>query len=299
MFKPLLPASIELEVTSGDESMTVFADADLMSQALLNLCINARDAMPTGGRLQVSLQQQSIRDRRERAGLANELFLVPGEYAVISVSDNGCGIADEVKDRIFEPFYTTKEVGKGTGMGLAIVYAALQEHGGTVTVESVVGTGSTFTIFLPVTTQHARIAESTSVSNVERSIQGHETVLFAEDDVLVRDFSVRLLRQAGYSVIEAIDGQDAIDKFQKHANSIHLVIMDVVMPKLGGYEAAIRIQSICPEAKIVFCSGYAPEATGPSLLNNSFSDVVCKPMRSDELLALVRDQLNEVSLCQS
>jgi len=299
MFKPLRPGSIEIEVTLGDESITVFADTDLISQALLNLCINARDAMPTGGRLQVSLQQQSVRDRRDREISVYEPLLVPGEYAVISVSDNGCGIADDVKDRIFEPFYTTKEVGKGTGMGLAIVYGALREHGGMVTVESVIGIGSTFRIFLPVKTQNARIEVSTSVSDVERSAHGHETVLFAEDDVLVRDVSVRLLRQAGYSVIEAIDGQDAIDKFQKHANSIHLVIMDVVMPKLSGYEAAIRIQSIRPEAKIVFCSGYDPEATGPSLLKNSVSDVVCKPMRSDKLLALVRDQLNEVSLCQS
>ncbi len=297
MFKPLLPAPIELEVSSGDESLTVFADADLISQALLNLCINARDAMPTGGRLQVSLQRQSIRDRRERAVLTNEPLLEPGEYAVISVTDNGCGIADAVKERIFEPFYTTKEVGKGTGMGLAIVFGALQQHGGTVTVESVVGTGSTFRIFLPVAAQHAVIVESTSVSDVERSMQGHETVLFAEDDVMVRDVGVRLLRQAGYSVIEAIDGQDAIDKFEGHAKSIHLVIMDVVMPKLGGYEAARRILSSCPKTKIVFCSGYDPETTGPNLMNKDFGDVVSKPMRSDKLLALVRDQLNEVSVC--
>jgi len=208
MFKPLLPASIELEVTSGGESLLVFADADLMSQALLNLCINARDAMPTGGRLRVSLQLRSIHDRRERAVLANDPLLNPGEYAVISVTDNGCGIADEVKNRIFEPFFTTKEVGKGSGMGLAIVFAASQEHDGTVTVESAVGTGSTFRIFLPVSSQYPTIALSESVSDVERFNPGQETVLFVEDDVLVRDVGVRVLRQAGYSVIEAIDGHN-------------------------------------------------------------------------------------------
>ena len=170
---------------------------------------------------------------------------------------------------------------------------------GATLVAGTLGTGSTFRIFLPVTAQRARIAESTSVSDVERSIQGHETVLFAEDDAMVRDAGVRLLRQASYSVIEAIDGQDAIDKFEEHASSIQLVIMDVVMPKLSGYEAARRILSSCPETKIVFCSGYDPEATGPNLLNNCVSDVVSKPIRSDRLLALVRDKLNEASLCYS
>lgn len=299
MFKPLLPAFVELEVTTGDELLMVFADADLMSQALLNLCINARDAMPTGGRLLVSLQRHSIHESYERAVLADEPSLDPGEYAVVSVTDNGCGLAEEVKDRIFEPFYTTKEVGKGTGMGLAIVFGALQEHGGTVTVESALGMGATFRIFLPLSTRYATQSQSQSFSEVGRSNPGNETVLFAEDDVLVRQAGVRLLRQAGYSVIEAIDGQDAIDQFEEHANSIQLVIMDVVMPKLGGYEAANRIQSICPETKIVFCSGYDPEVFGPNLLNNSVSDIVSKPMHSDQLLALVRAQLNEVSPCYS
>ena len=299
MFKPLLPASIELEITTGDESLTVFADADLISQAMLNLCINARDAMPTGGRLRVSLQQQSIRDRRERAVLANEPFLDPGGYAVISVSDNGFGISDEVKDRIFEPFYTTKEVGKGTGMGLAIVFGAIQEHGGAVTVVSEVGTGSTFRIFLPLVAQASKIEPSANIYDIEPSIHGHETILFAEDDAMVRNVGVRLLRESGYSVIEAIDGQDAIDKFQMHAKSIHLVILDVVMPKLGGYDAARRILSICPDTKIVFCSGYAPEEIGPNPLNHAVVDIVSKPMSSHTLLTLICDQFNEGSPCYS
>ena len=298
MIKPLMPSNVELQVDLNQESMLVCADANLLSQALLNLCINARDAMPMGGRVSIILQERVIPDSKGRVVSVTEPLLAAGRYAVFSVSDTGCGMSSEVQERIFEPFYTTKQVGKGTGMGLAIVFSALQEIDGTVTVESEQGVGSTFRLFVPISLEPSNDLLNT-VASQEGTFSGSETVLLAEDDLMVRSVAARLLRHAGYCVIEACDGEDAITKFEANANSIELAILDLMMPNSSGSEVADRIKAIRPETKVIFCTGYDPADVCEDAFPDSLNKVIQKPIESAAFLSAVREALNEVVLCQS
>lgn len=299
MINPLLPSNIETTIDLSNEPMLVNGDADLLSQALLNLCINARDAMPKGGQLRISLRQQILSERKGCPVSATEPLLASGQYAVFSVSDTGCGMSIEVQERIFEPFYTTKEVGKGTGMGLAIVFSALQDIAGMVTVESKEGFGSTFRLFLPVSSQQADDVGSTVDPSFERALFGSETVLLAEDNEMVRTVTARMLRHAGYRVIEACDAEEAIAIFLEHVDVIKLVILDVIMPKASAMEVADRIESINPEIKFIYCTGYDQDDLFENGLTDSSFKVIQKPIEPETLFSAIRDTLNEPILCQS
>jgi two-component system, cell cycle sensor histidine kinase and response regulator CckA len=290
LLRPLIGADIEVEMNLAPDIGMVHADAGHLQQLLMNLCVNARDAMPQGGKLLI---------KTENLLLTNNLSelrrdLEPGRYLVLSVTDNGCGMTSEVRDRIFEPFFTTKGVGKGTGLGLPMVYGVVRQHNGTVRVYSEVGMGTSFRIYLPAIDQ-----TSPQRLDIPRSKPrgGSETILVAEDDPMVRDVAVRILERAGYRTIIAADGIEAVELFEQHMEDISLAVVDVVMPRLSGREVYQKIKEIKPETQVVFCSGYDPEMTDANALPGSTAQVVQKPFDPEKLLDIIRDTLdNELCL---
>jgi PAS domain S-box-containing protein len=294
MLRPILGEYIQLEVRLADDAGAVFADAGQFQQVLLNLCVNGRDAMPSGGRL---LLQTSAVALPVRAGALADLE--PGRYAVVKVQDTGCGMTPDVQRRIFEPFFTTKEIGKGTGLGLAMAYGIVRQHSGALTVESAPDAGTTFSIYLPIVN-----AEGGTQSDVEMALTrgGSETVLIAEDEDVVRAFVLRALHDAGYQTFAAADGEEAVALFKQHSESIDLVLLDVVMPKLKGLAAYQRMIQIRPGIPVIFCSGYDPTTDDAGLLAAEGQQLLRKPFDPATLLRTVRDALDsnrpsEVAAC--
>jgi signal transduction histidine kinase len=289
LLRPLIGENIHIEMKLSDEVGIVHADASHLQQLLMNLCVNARDAMPHGGRLLIKTENLHLND--EFSELQRDL--TPGRYLVLTVADNGCGIAPEVRDRIFEPFFTTKEVGKGTGLGLPMVYGVVRQHKGTIRVYSEVGLGTTFRIYLP-TVDHALARPNDSRKSAARG--GHETILIAEDDPLVRDVAVRILERAGYRTIVAADGQEAVELFAEHRGEISLAVLDVVMPRLGGRDVCKKIKASKPNTEVIFCSGYDPEMAGIDTFAAPDQRIVQKPFDPEKLLNIIRDALDS-QLC--
>ncbi len=299
MVKPVLGEQIELTTNLDDETGIVHVDANIMSQVLLNLCINARDAMADGGKLTVETEQTEIVNQRGRLFTPRQPNLKPGNYAVITVTDTGTGIPDDVIERVFDPFFTTKEVGKGSGMGLAMVFGAAQDHDGTVTVESIDGIGSTFRIFLPVVCDSISENWHAKVDDERTSLTGSETILVAEDEPAVRDVTVRTLLRSGYNVITATNGEDAVDQFQQNSDGIDLAILDVVMPGLNGHQALDRMKTIRPTVKAIFCTGYDPDTAQIETCESEPVATIYKPVSPEALLVAVRQTLEEHSTCHA
>lgn len=297
LLRPLIGEHIELEIELAPDACAIRADRGLLQQMLLNLCINARDSMPTGGRL--SLKTQRIELSQRYCEFHPDVR--PGAYVLFSIADTGCGMPPEVKSRIFEPFFTTKGVGKGTGLGLAMVYGGVQQHGGMINVYSEVGIGTTFTIHLPA----AMSADSPNkVEQFVASKGGSETILIAEDETMVRDLAVRILKGAGYSVVVAADGAEAVNLFHANAGSVSLVILDAIMPKMTGHEAYDRIQLANPAMPAIFCSGYDPETGLIKSLMDHGCRLIQKPYDPELLLTTVREVLDQshslqASLCNA
>ncbi len=295
MLRPLIGEHIELEVAPASAMGVLHADRGLLQQMLLNLCINARDAMPDGGRLVLKTERVDLNDRYcEFHPMAK-----PGAYLLFSVADTGSGMSPEVRQRIFEPFFTTKGVGKGTGLGLAMVYGGVQQHGGMINVYSEVGLGTTFRIYLPIT---VGIDASLDEQPTERTSGGQETILIAEDEPIVRDLAVRILTRAGYSVLVASDGAEAVELFEANVDAVSMVLLDAVMPKLTGHQAYARIRLTNPNLPVVFCTGYDPDTGQIKVLVDEGVRVVQKPFDPDVLLRVVRELLDaqqplEVSPC--
>ena len=262
-----VPKTVEVVYHPPAASCHVAVDPPQMQQVLLNLCLNARDAMDGGGTLTV-IVCPSDADR-----------------ATVIVEDTGTGIDQDTVARIFEPFYTTKEPGSGTGLGLAVAAGIVQSHGGTIDVESEIGEGSRFTIRLPYAEE---LDEADTVKTAEQ--KGAATVLVAEDDELVRRQIVRLLGKAGYRVVEAKDGVEAVDQFRRHQREISLVLMDVVMPRRNGWRAYEAIVEIDDGATVLFMSGYAAGAL-PELSGRPMPPLIGKPFTGQKLLTAVRAAL--------
>ncbi len=285
LLRPIIGEHIELEVCLAKDVGPLHADRGLLQQMLLNLCINARDAMPFGGRMTLSTQRTEL----SRKYCELHPTVKPGDYLLISVSDTGCGMSPEVKERIFEPFFTTKSVGEGTGLGLAMVYGVVQQHEGMVNVYSEVGLGTTFKIYLPITTSGQANATDVAASP---AVGGHETILVAEDESIVRDLAVRVLTDAGYSVLAAANGAEAVEQFESHADVISLAILDAVMPKLTGHQVYDRIKQINPNLPVMFCTGYDPEMGQVKFLTEQGLRLVQKPYDPNILLLTVREGLD-------
>ncbi len=257
---------------------------------LMNLCINARDAMPSGGRLTLSVERVELSERY----CALHTEVKPGLHVVFSLADTGCGMTPEVRKRIFEPFFTTKEVGRGTGLGLSMVYGIVQQHEGAINVYSEPGTGTTFKIYLPLVAGPSSIVEE-SVPLAARA--GTETILLAEDEPLVRNLAVRILRGAGYTVLTAADGAQAVEIFESHADAISLALLDAMMPKLNGHQVCQRIRLVKPDLPVVFCSGYDSQTGQLEFLLEKEVRLVQKPFDPETLLRAVREVLDDAR-CQ-
>ena len=211
----------------GDDTGCVHADPTMIQQVLMNIFLNARDAMAAGGQLTIKTENVVLSE----AYCSAQTEFEPGQYVLLSLIDTGCGMPPEVQQRIFEPFFTTKEVGKGTGLGLAMVYGTVQQHGGFTHVYSEAGLGTTFKIYLPVVES---TEQSVAIETLPETRHGTETILVAEDEPMVRDLSVRLLEGAGYTVLTAEDGEEAVRVFEGNSETIDIALLDVVMPKMHG-----------------------------------------------------------------
>jgi PAS domain S-box-containing protein len=285
LLRRLIGEDIELEIEQGTAPLFVSADSGHVEQVLMNLATNARDAMPDGG---------TIRIRTEHRWLDRDYMNVhgweePGEYAVIAFSDTGEGIPAEDQERVFEPFFTSKEPGKGTGLGLSIAHGIIRQHEGHILLDSTPGQGTTFTIFLPLLGRHQHIKECREQEIFQGGV---ETILVCEDDAPVRRLVSLVLEDAGYEVIEAVDGQDSVDSFRRYQDKIHLVILDVVMPKKSGVTAYGEIVGLKPDTRVLFTSGYTPETINRSGVFDMKLPFISKPIVPGLLLKKVREALD-------
>lgn len=284
LLKRLLTEDVELVVSlSPDNDAIILADSTQIDQILFNLATNARDAMKTGGTLKISTSSYDMDDSfKEIHG-----FGTPGRYGLLTVSDTGCGMDKRTQEKIYDPFFTTKELGKGTGLGLSTVYGIVKQHNGYIDVSSERGEGTVFSIYLPMV---ETVAEKEK--ELAADIQGGaETILVAEDDDIVRLLIKDVLTMQGYSVIEAEDGQDAVDKFKEH-NAIDLIILDSVMPRKNGRETDDEVRRIDPHIKTLFMSGYTRDIVLDKGIEDGKVDFIMKPILPDTLLTAVRQILD-------
>ncbi|MHC4401137.1 MAG: PAS domain S-box protein [Planctomycetota bacterium] len=291
MVRPVIGEHIQLDLSLGEDVGTVYADLGELQQVLLNLCLNARDAMPSGGELLLKTENTVLSEAFCEAYPDTH----PGRHVTLSVSDTGCGMSPEVRQHIFEPFFTTKKVGQGSGLGLATVYGVVQQHGGAIHAYSEVGKGSTFKIFLPA------VDAAPDRDEAERALPppgGTETILLAEDEPMVRNLGVRVLESAGYKVMVASDGQEALDVYEQNEDVISLLLLDTVMPKLDGHEVYRRAKERNPTIRVVFCTGYDPETSRFDRIKDNNLNLVEKPFDPDALLRTVREVLDAEEPCQ-
>jgi PAS domain S-box-containing protein len=266
-----------------DGNPVVMGDQTQLQNALLNLGLNARDAMPQGGTLNFATASRILDEASFRA---MGISLEPGRYLEIAVSDTGVGMTKEVIEHIFEPFFTTKEVGKGTGLGLAAVYGTVKNHNGEISVESRPGIGSVFKIFLPLVA-----GEADKQSPKGEIVSGSGGILLVDDEDMVRSVGCDLLEGLGYTVYPAENGEHALEVFAAHRSNISLVILDMIMPKMGGSAAFQRLREQAPELKILFCSGFSREGTGNELMELGASGFIQKPYSRSELSRAVAEVL--------
>lgn len=273
--------------TQLENELTVYIDPAQLDQVLVNLAVNARDAMPSGGELTIKTKAVTLTD--EYASLKPEVR--PGDYVRLSISDTGIGLTEEVKARLFEPFFTTKEPGKGTGLGLATVYGIVKQSNGFIYVYSEPGEGTTFEIYFPsVASKIDSVTEGTKSTELR---SGSETILLVEDEAMVRKLAMTVLVSAGYQVLAADSPDEAMKLFENANGKIDLLLTDMVMPKLNGRELADRLQKISPHLKVIYMSGYTDHSIIHQGLNDESLEFLQKPFSLDELTALVRKVLDE------
>jgi len=282
----LIGEDIELRIVLSGENPLVNVDPGQIDQVMMNLTTNARDAMPEGGVLGIRTELVTFTEDQ----IKSRALGAPGKYAALSFTDSGMGMDEKIRTKIFDPFFTTKEVGKGTGLGLAMVYGIIKQHEGFIDVSSSVGHGTTFTIYLPVAeTGHAETRAACVPPNVQG---GTETILLAEDDNNIRELVREILSKAGYTVLCAVDGQQAIDFFLQHNNEIDLLFLDVIMPRKNGravYEEAVAVR---PSIKALFMSGHTVallQKEGKIVPGLNF---ISKPLSMNQLLIKVRETLD-------
>ena len=286
MLQRIIGEDVRLQLNLHPVPLMTCADAGMVEQVLLNLAVNARDAMPKGGRLGIETAEQSV--TQEIAGLYPDAR--PGRYVCFSVSDTGTGIPPEILPKIFEPFFTTKEAGKGTGLGLATVFGIVKQHQGWLKVDNQPGQGATFRIFLPASTVTPDEAVQTEVKPKPRG--GHETILLVEDEAAVRKTIRSLLERRGYQVVAATNGIEALDLWPRHSGKVALVLTDLVMPGgMTGYELARQLQSGQPNLKTIYMSGYSAEMAGREIALRPGEIFIQKPCAAALLLEAIRRSL--------
>ncbi len=286
MLRRLIGEDIDLVTADGADLGRVKADPSQIEQVIVNLAVNARDAMPGGGRITVETANVDL----DEAFAATHQGLRPGAYVRLAVQDTGHGMDAKTQAHIFEPFFTTKEVGKGTGLGLATVYGIVKQSEGYILVESVPGLGTTFTIYLPrVEEDAAPVPASPAPAVLPR---GTETILLVEDDPELRALALDILRGSGYTVLEARQGNEALLVLERHAGPIHLLVTDVVMPQMGGRALAERLALLRPEMQVLYMSGYSEAAIAQHGVLDPGTAFMAKPFTADELTRKIRKVLD-------
>lgn len=285
--RPLLGARIELTLDLAAQSGAVRVDPTQLEQAVLNLVMNARDAMPDGGRLEVVTRTVMVDDAFAR----EHPPMRPGRYATLAVRDSGVGMDDETQSHLFEPFFTTKPGRHGAGLGLATTYGIVKQSGGYIWTESAPGAGATFTIYLPW--HEPLVAAAVPAAEAPGSARGAgETVLVVDDEPAVRVVTKRILQRSGYAVLEAAGGVEALDALREHPGPVHLLLTDVIMPDLNGRDVAQRVREQRPGIRVVYMSAYSPEAIAHDGLLDEGAAFVRKPFESGLLLQTVRRALD-------
>jgi PAS domain S-box-containing protein len=282
----LLREDIEMTIQYSAEQPIIMADRGQIEQVVMNLVTNARDAMPDKGRLTIDTKITAM----DEAFMRFHGYGKAGNYATLSVADTGIGISEETKKRIFEPFFTTKEIGKGTGLGLATVYGIVKAHDGFINVYSEPGKGSVFHVYFPLASTTNAVLEPDAQNPVLLK-GGNETILLAEDDVSLRNMTSVVLRDMGYTVIEAEDGNNAVTRFVENRAAIKLAILDGIMPKMNGLEAYQEISALSPMIHCIFMSGYAGEVFARDGLPTG-TMFLSKPVKPSELLSKTREMLD-------
>jgi CheY-like chemotaxis protein len=251
MLRSLIREDVDLKLTLHPELREVKADPGQMMQVIMNLAVNARDAMPEGGTLAIETDNVEF----ERDTLCQGVAVRAGRYVLLAVSDTGIGMDPETQTRMFEPFFTTKPTGQGTGLGLATVYGIVTQSAGYIFADSEIGKGTTFTIYLPQVDKGYEVAQLPKPP--APALRGTETILLVEDAMALREIIRESLQAVGYQVLLAANGAEALEVVRQHSGPIHLLITDVVMPQMSGPELAQRVAAICPETPVLYMSGYA------------------------------------------
>lgn len=286
LLRRLIGEDIELVTIMSEGVWTIKADPGQIVQVLINLAINARDAMPQGGKITIETENKVLDEEYARL----HLEVIPGEYVMMAVSDTGVGMPDEIKAHIFEPFFTTKPEGRGTGLGLATSYGIIRQMGGFIWVYSEVGRGTTFKIYMPRVVGEEVVP--VNAPDVSVSLTGTETVLVVEDEPQVRLIATEILRANGYKVLEAYNGEEALRVAESFHDEIHLLVTDVVMPQMGGVELAKRIQTVRPDVKVLYVSGYTENTVVHHGVQDDNLSFLAKPYTPMALAKRVREVLD-------
>jgi signal transduction histidine kinase/ActR/RegA family two-component response regulator/HAMP domain-containing protein len=294
MLQRLLGETIKLQFKPPDELPFVLGDSGMVEQVVMNLAVNARDAMLRGGKLSIGVETVWIDE--DYTGTHPEAR--PGNFLRLRVTDTGCGMDTATMSRIFEPFFTTKDVGKGTGLGLATVYGIVKQHYGWIEVTSERGVGTTFDVFFPATEQLAESDEEQTTS-IRPVVGGTETIFIVEDEPVLREMARDILENCGYKILEASSGKDALEVWKERTDRIDLLLTDMVMPEgVSGVELAERLLTSQPHLKIIFTSGYTANEVSPEVLARTCANFLQKPYTHNDLAKAVRDSLDKNSTAQ-
>jgi len=289
IIRRLLSARVELKTELGQDKLYTEVDVSMVEQVLMNLAVNARDAMDDNGVLTISLHQESL----DRAASDRHADACAGDFACIHVTDTGAGMDGSTMERIFDPFFTTKDVGKGTGLGLSTAIGIAKQHGGWIEVESQIEHGTTFKVYLPLLREAVQIADEETVASPDVS-SGRETILVVEDEPALRKSVERILRRCGYEIHTAEDGPAAIEKWKTIANEVDLLLADVVMPReMSGTDLARQLREDRPDLPVILTSGYSPEFFGKNGRVSDLDNFLPKPYRMTKLTELIRKVLDE------
>jgi anti-anti-sigma factor len=284
MLGRVIAANIKITFVPGVNIGTILGDSGQIEQVLMNLCINAQDAMPQGGHITIQTENFVIDDSYVRIHSWAQL----GRYVLLTVTDSGCGMTEEVREHAFEPFFTTKETGKGTGLGLASVYAIVKQHSGLLHLYSEVDKGTEFKIYLPVQESAFQAGDTQDTQTYQATLANPERILLAEDNEIVQKVCQRILEKAQYQVLSARDGQEAFEMFMERREEIDLILTDVVMSRLGGQELRDRVREVDPTMPILFSSGYSENTVHTRFIRDAGLRLIRKPYDSKELLRNVR-----------